>query len=153
SVAPPSLIASPAETNIMLRHRIRQMELLLSRLSTAPRRPPTAAPRPLQTAQDVIDILQEQLDLIRADTSLGTIDKARAVAHLGGVACKAIDGKRRPQPGSDGDGPSRRAEVNAPAELDLSAFSTDDLRSLRDLRNRLADVPGSGSDDPADGPE
>lgn len=45
----------------------------------------------LQTAQDVIDLLEEQVALVRAEQSAGTLEKARAVGFLAGVALKAIE--------------------------------------------------------------
>jgi hypothetical protein len=45
----------------------------------------------LQTAQDVIDLLQEQVALVRADEDAGTLEKARTVGFLAGVALRAIE--------------------------------------------------------------
>jgi hypothetical protein len=73
----------------MIKHRLRYLETLLQhyerQLGTQRR------PRPLQTAQDVIDLLQEQVDAIRAEPWSTTIDKARAIGYLAGVARKAIE--------------------------------------------------------------
>jgi t-SNARE complex subunit (syntaxin) len=74
----------------MLRYRIQRLETLLSRLA-ALLRGPAPPPRRLQTAQDVIDVLQEQVEAVRADTGSGTLEKARAIAYLAGVARKAIE--------------------------------------------------------------
>ena len=51
----------------------------------------TPLPFRLQTAQDVIDLHQEQVALVRAETSAGTLEKARTVGFLAGVALKAIE--------------------------------------------------------------
>ena len=45
----------------------------------------------LQTAQDVIDLLQEQVAAVRAEESAGALEKARAVGFLAGVALRAIE--------------------------------------------------------------
>jgi hypothetical protein len=45
----------------------------------------------LQTAQDVIDLLQEQVAAGRADQEAGTLEKARVVGYLAAVTLKAIE--------------------------------------------------------------
>ena len=45
----------------------------------------------LQTAQDVIDLLQEQVALVRAAEDAGALEKARTIGYLAGVALKAIE--------------------------------------------------------------
>jgi hypothetical protein len=45
----------------------------------------------LQTAQDVIDLLQEQVALVRGEANSGAIEKARVVGFLAGVALRAIE--------------------------------------------------------------
>lgn len=45
----------------------------------------------LQTAHDVIDLLQEQVAAVRADDEAGTLEKARTVGYLAGVALRAIE--------------------------------------------------------------
>ena len=45
----------------------------------------------LQTAQDVIDLLEEQVELVRAAPDAGALEKARAVGFLAGVALRAIE--------------------------------------------------------------
>ena len=45
----------------------------------------------LQTARDVIDLLEEQVAAVRADEDAGTLEKARAVGYLAGVALRAIE--------------------------------------------------------------
>ena len=74
----------------MIDNRIRRMETFLNRLSAARgrRAPP---PRRLQTIADVIDLLQEQVEAIRAESCAGTVEKARAIGYLAGIACKAIE--------------------------------------------------------------
>jgi hypothetical protein len=58
---------------------------------TTPVHPVIPLPFRLQTAQDVIDLLQEQVSLVRAETSAGALEKARTVGYLAGVALKAIE--------------------------------------------------------------
>ncbi len=75
----------------MFRYRLRRMEGLVNGLHAIVHGRPAPPPRRLQTAQDVIDLLQEQVETLRADTALGTVEKARALAYLAGVARKAIE--------------------------------------------------------------
>jgi hypothetical protein len=70
--------------------RIRHMEAFLNRLSAARGRA-TPPPRRLQTIGDVIDLLQEQVEAVRAESCAGTLEKARAIGYLAGLACKAIE--------------------------------------------------------------
>ena len=73
----------------MKNQRLRRIESLLNRYDRhLQSRPPT---RPLQTVRDVIDLLQEQAEAIRADPWSGTIEKARALAYLASVARKTIE--------------------------------------------------------------
>jgi hypothetical protein len=45
----------------------------------------------LQTAQDVIDLLQEQVAAVRAVKNVGTTERARTVGYLAGIALRAIE--------------------------------------------------------------
>jgi len=45
----------------------------------------------LQTARDVIDLLEEQVALVRAEAEAGALEKARTVGFLAGVALRAIE--------------------------------------------------------------
>jgi hypothetical protein len=45
----------------------------------------------LQTASDVLSLLEEQVAAVRADGAAGTLEKARAVGYLAGVTLKAIE--------------------------------------------------------------
>jgi hypothetical protein len=49
------------------------------------------APCRLQTAQDVLALLQEQIQAVRADREASTLEKARMIGHLAGLALKAIE--------------------------------------------------------------
>ena len=71
----------------MRKQRIRRLETLVEQLDTAEKPPP----RRLQTAQDVIDLLQEQVEALRAHRWAGAVQKARAIGYLAGLARKAIE--------------------------------------------------------------
>jgi len=73
----------------MIKHRLRRIETLLNHCERQIGKQPP--PRPLQTVQDVIDLLHEQVEAIRAEPWSTTIDKARAIGYLAGVARKAIE--------------------------------------------------------------
>jgi hypothetical protein len=60
-------------------------------LCTTPSTSPVPPEFRLQTAQDVIDLLQEQVALVRADEDAGTLEKARTVGFIAGVALRAIE--------------------------------------------------------------
>ncbi len=71
----------------MRKQRIRRLETLVQRLDAAEKPPP----RRLQTAQDVIDLVEEQVEALRAERWAGTLEKARALGYLAGIARKAIE--------------------------------------------------------------
>jgi hypothetical protein len=48
-------------------------------------------PRRVQTPQDVIDLLQEQVEAVHQESRAGPIEKARALGYLAGLARKAIE--------------------------------------------------------------
>ncbi len=73
----------------MFKQRLRWLESLLHRGELDKRLKPAA--RPLQTAQDVMDLLAEQVEAVRADPWASTVEKARALAHLAGVARKTLE--------------------------------------------------------------
>ncbi len=75
----------------MISRRLRRLEVLLERLAAVVRGHTRPAPRRLQTAQDVIDLLQEQVEAIRLEAEAGTVEKARAIGYLAGIARKAIE--------------------------------------------------------------
>lgn len=58
---------------------------------TTPGTSPVPVAFRLQTAQDVIDLLQEQVAAVRAETKAGALEKARTVGYLAGIALKAIE--------------------------------------------------------------
>ena len=75
----------------MIKNHIRRMEALMSRLAAVARDQVAPPPRRLQTAQDVIDLLQEQVEALRAETQADAIQKARALGYLADLARKAIE--------------------------------------------------------------
>ena len=48
-------------------------------------------PMRLRTARDVLALLEEQITAIRTETQAGTLEKARAVGYLAGIALKAVE--------------------------------------------------------------
>lgn len=75
----------------MLKHRLRRLETLVRRGGRSADEQKQSAPRRLQTPQDVIDLLEEQIELVRAAPWVGTLHKARAIGFLAGIARKAIE--------------------------------------------------------------
>jgi hypothetical protein len=73
----------------MSRRRIQRLEAFLNQWELQGRAKPPA--RRLQTIQDVIDLLQEQVEALRAEVSAGTVPKARAIGYLAGIARRAIE--------------------------------------------------------------
>jgi hypothetical protein len=45
----------------------------------------------LQTARDVVALLEEQIVAVRADAEARTLEKARTIGYLAGVALKAVE--------------------------------------------------------------
>jgi hypothetical protein len=72
----------------MFKRRLRRIESILHNGASLHAQPP---PRRLQTMQDVIDLLQEQVEQVRASPWADPLDKARTIAYLAGVARKAIE--------------------------------------------------------------
>jgi hypothetical protein len=75
----------------MIQQRLRRLEVLVERLAAVLRGHTMPPPRRLQTAQDVVDLLQEQVEAVRAEAVAGTVEKARAIGCLAGIARKAIE--------------------------------------------------------------
>ena len=44
-----------------------------------------------KTAADVLALLNEQLNTLRQDASLGSVERAKGVGYLAGIALRAID--------------------------------------------------------------
>src|SRR5262249_23158557 len=47
--------------------------------------------RRVQTAQDLLDLLQEQVAAVRSDEAAGALEKARAITALAGVARRTME--------------------------------------------------------------
>ena len=45
----------------------------------------------LKTARDVLALLEEQVNAVRHEPAAGTLEKARAVGYLAGIALKAVE--------------------------------------------------------------
>jgi hypothetical protein len=71
----------------MLRQRVRRLETIVKQSAATQQLPP----RQLQTAQDVIDLLQEQVESLREVRWANAVQKARAIGYLAGIARKAIE--------------------------------------------------------------
>jgi hypothetical protein len=69
--------------------RLRRLEALLRHLAGGT--PARLPPHPLQTPQNVIDLLQEQIELLRRDRTTEPLAKARAIGYLAGLACRTIE--------------------------------------------------------------
>ena len=49
------------------------------------------APFRLQTARDVLGLIAEQVEAVRAEPEAGTLEKARVVGYLASVALRAVE--------------------------------------------------------------
>jgi hypothetical protein len=67
------------------------MEVLLHRLAIAQRGRKSLAPRPLDTHQDVVDLLREQIEAIRLESLAGPLEKGRVIGYLAGIARRTIE--------------------------------------------------------------
>jgi hypothetical protein len=45
----------------------------------------------IKTARDVLNLLAEQIQAVRDDVKSGTLEKARCIGYLGGIALKAVE--------------------------------------------------------------
>jgi len=45
----------------------------------------------LQTAQDVLALIGEQVEIVRADQQAGKLEKARCIGYLATIAMRAIE--------------------------------------------------------------
>jgi hypothetical protein len=45
----------------------------------------------LKTARDVLELLSEQIDAVRHEPGAGTLEKARVIGYLGGIALRAVE--------------------------------------------------------------
>lgn len=59
--------------------------------SQTPGQTPVPLPFRLKTASDVLALLEEQVQAVRAEPGAGPLEKARCVGYLAGVALRAIE--------------------------------------------------------------
>lgn len=71
--------------------RLRRLENLVERLAAVLRQQPAAQPRQLQTAQDVIELLHEQIETIRFASYSDAVKQGRAIGYLANLARQAIE--------------------------------------------------------------
>ena len=57
----------------------------------APPRASLPDPIRIKTAHDVLELLGEQINLVRTDPSLGTLERARTLGTLAGVTLRAVE--------------------------------------------------------------
>jgi hypothetical protein len=57
----------------------------------APQSGEPPAPFRLQTAQDVIDLLEEQIEAVRTDVEASALKRAQTIGKLASIALKAIE--------------------------------------------------------------
>jgi hypothetical protein len=58
---------------------------------TTPGTTPVPLPFRLQTAADVVALLQEQVEAVRTNKTAKTLEKARTIGYLAGIALRAIE--------------------------------------------------------------
>ena len=51
-----------------------------------------SAPIRIETAKDVLDLLSRTIADVRTDPQAGTLEKARVLGYLSGIALKAVEG-------------------------------------------------------------
>jgi hypothetical protein len=58
---------------------------------TTPGTTPIPLPFRLKTTADVLQLLEEQVEAVRAEPGAGALEKARTIGYLAGITLKAID--------------------------------------------------------------
>jgi len=56
-----------------------------------PGKTPLPAPFRLETAKGILAELAEQIEAVKKDTEAGTLEKARTVGYLAGIALRAVE--------------------------------------------------------------
>jgi hypothetical protein len=79
------------ENSAMSNGKLRRLESLINRLAAVLCSRKLPAPRRLESAQDVLELLQEQVEAIRAEATADAVEKARAIGYVVGVAFKALE--------------------------------------------------------------
>jgi hypothetical protein len=72
----------------MFKQRLRRVESVVQCAEASRAKLPA---RRLQNVQNVIDLLEEQVEAVRAAPWTSPLDKARAIAYLAGIARKTIE--------------------------------------------------------------
>jgi hypothetical protein len=75
----------------MIESHLRRLEALFNRLAAVVDGRTAPPPRRLQTATDVLALLHEQVEALRAATWVGAVEKARALGYLASLARQAIE--------------------------------------------------------------
>ena len=75
----------------MLRFRLRHLETILHHLQARAKRQPPVPPCRLQSTADLLALLREQMEAVRADPTLRSGERARAVGYLVDQARKALE--------------------------------------------------------------
>ena len=57
---------------------------------TTPSTTPIPLPFRLKTAADVLQLLEEQVEAVRAEQEAGALEKARTIGYLAGISLKEI---------------------------------------------------------------
>lgn len=60
-------------------------------LNLTPVKTPVPSEFKLQTVQDVITLLAEQIEAVRQDREAGALEKARCIGYLAAIALKAVE--------------------------------------------------------------
>jgi len=77
----------------MLKYRIRRLEAVLQHFGMSRGGHAKPPPRKLQNPQDVIDLLHEQIEAIRAETWADSLEKARTIGQLAEIARKTMEAR------------------------------------------------------------
>lgn len=60
-------------------------------LKLTPAKTPVPSEFRLKTVQDVIALIEEQVNAVRADQEAGTLEKARTIGYLSSIMLKAVE--------------------------------------------------------------
>jgi hypothetical protein len=74
----------------MIRDRVRRLEALVGRLAAVLRGDAAPPAQPMKTIHDVIELLNEQVQAVRADRAAGALEKARLLGYLCSTAARVI---------------------------------------------------------------
>lgn len=73
----------------MLKRRVQRLESIVDRSASPDREP--APPRPIRSYKDLLAILEEQSEAVRATPWVGPVQKARIIGMLAGIARRLLD--------------------------------------------------------------